>query len=168
MAASCEFVLLRHGIAEDASERGVPDADRQLTAKGRERTRQAAEGLLACLHEPVIVLHSPLVRARETAEIVAGIAGAPTVELAALAPGGAQPDLLAGLIAEADERTPIGVGHEPDLSSFVAAAVGGERAAGFEIKKAAACRLSVSGDQLGTATLHWLLPPRTLRALAQD
>ena len=56
--------LVRHGIAEDVSKSGR-DADRELTAEGRRKTRRAARGLRALGVQPTALLASPLVRARD-------------------------------------------------------------------------------------------------------
>lgn len=168
MAVTRDVILFRHGIAEDAATRGVGDVDRRLTPEGEHRTGEAASGLAAWLDEPVLLVHSPLVRARQTAALVADACHAPLQELAALRPGSSAAELLAGLDGCNGDKTPIAVGHEPDLSGFIAAAVAGERASGFDMKKAAACRLSFPELRLGTATLRWLLPPQCLRALASN
>ncbi len=168
MATLADCVLFRHGIAEDATERGVADAERRLTPRGQERTRQAAEGLRRWLDEPIEVLRSPLVRAHETAAIIAEVFGAQARELGALAPG--QPTGVLGreLAMASAPRLPVAVGHEPDLSELVAWVLGASSDAGLGLKKASACRLSlpVSGAPYGR--LHWLLPPRLLRCLGDE
>src|SRR5690348_13518918 len=66
--------LLRHGTAEDTMP-GGSDAERKLTATGRDEVRRAAE----CGHRarvvPTLILSSPYVRAVETAEIAAEVLG---------------------------------------------------------------------------------------------
>ena len=81
-----ELLLVRHGIAEERSE-GVDDAQRSLTTEGRERTTQQLERLLELELDCDLVLSSPLVRARQTAELIVSAGLAPELELAAaLAP----------------------------------------------------------------------------------
>ena len=68
--------LVRHGIALDVDGRKVTcDEMRPLSSMGRERTARAARGLKRVAALPDLVLTSPLVRARETAEIFAANAG---------------------------------------------------------------------------------------------
>lgn len=123
---------MRHGPATDASPTGR-DGDRALTPEGRERSRAVARALLAAGEVPLTLVSSPLVRALQTAEIVAGVTdleaqvraakdagGAPgAVEIRReMAPGG---DLL-GLVHElgrAGRKRVMLVGHEPDLSTLV-------------------------------------------------
>jgi Histidine phosphatase superfamily (branch 1) len=70
--------LMRHGIAYERDERSGDDDSRPLTEEGIERTRAVAKAL----HKDgrldlAEVWTSPLVRARQTAEIVAEILKAP-------------------------------------------------------------------------------------------
>lgn len=163
---SDDVILFRHGIAEDAAERGVTDAERCLTEKGRKRTRTAARGLARWLgDEPVEIVSSPFERARETAAILTDSFETTPVELDTLAPGARPGDLLAQLRARPGQGTPIAVGHEPTLSACIAVAVGAETASGFDVKKAGACRLRLGEG--GDHALEWLLPPRVLRQLAE-
>lgn len=58
-------LLIRHGIAEDP-KRGVPDAERPLTAEGWEKTRAAMKGLVLRGYTPTRAVSSPYRRAAET------------------------------------------------------------------------------------------------------
>ena len=81
-----ELLLLRHGIAEERGE-GLDDAQRALTPEGRERAARVIQRLVECDLRCDVVLSSPLVRARQTAELVREFGLAPDLELAsALAP----------------------------------------------------------------------------------
>src|SRR4026207_2510595 len=66
--------LIRHAIAVEA---GTPeyeqDSERPLTEKGRKKMRQIARGLRTLGVELDLILSSPYVRARETAEILAEV-----------------------------------------------------------------------------------------------
>lgn len=61
------LLLMRHGIAED----GTPDEERRLTRKGERRVETLAGVLDRLDFRPDVLLCSPLVRAVETAKIVA-------------------------------------------------------------------------------------------------
>ena len=80
--------VVRHAVAEEGSD-GVLDSDRRLTPKGRKRFARMVERLIGRGLEIDLIATSPLVRCRETAEILAaGLGGSPRVEVvAALAPG---------------------------------------------------------------------------------
>lgn len=113
-----KLYVMRHGPAEDDSATGR-DADRALTASGRERTRSVARALVDGGEAPVAILSSPLVRALQTAEIVAAVAGVDAVEVRReMAPGGDSLALIAELVKNAKRRVMV-VGHEPDLSTLV-------------------------------------------------
>src|SRR6185312_4987621 len=69
-----DLLIIRHGIAEDKevfAATGQSDDLRPLTAKGRRRMSRVARGLRAIVPEIRLFASSPLVRARETAEIMA-------------------------------------------------------------------------------------------------
>lgn len=117
-----KLYIMRHGPAEDFSATGR-DADRALTPAGRDRVRDVARALVEADEAPNVILTSPLVRARETAEIVAATtkleARGGTLETARdLAPGADGPSLVRALIRDHRKRAMI-VGHEPDLSALV-------------------------------------------------
>jgi phosphohistidine phosphatase len=69
-----EVYLLRHGIADDDSPTGR-DADRRLTAEGRHKLREVLRAVAAAGVTPEVVVSSPYVRARQTAEIAAEVLG---------------------------------------------------------------------------------------------
>ena len=159
------LILFRHGIAESGEAAGKRDADRRLTPKGQRRTQAAARGLATLVDGSVEVVHSPLVRARETADIVASVmADAETRELDILAPGTELATMAAGLSEFGGRR--LAVGHEPGLSQLAGFMVGACHGSAFEMKKAAACGLEPGNGSLGSGACHWLLPPRVLRQLA--
>ena len=159
--------LVRHAIAV---ERGLPgfecDYDRPLTEKGRARMREAAAGLQQ-LFAPEAVLSSPLVRARQTAEILLDAYGLRGLHLSDALATGNDRALFADVEALGVENV-IAVGHEPFMSETLAVALTGERgglAALF--KKGAAALLSFDGAIApGAARLEWLVQPAVLRAIA--
>src|SRR6185436_6802983 len=61
--------LLRHGRAADKG-RYSHDADRPLTQEGRKELRRVAKGMRHLGVEPDVILSSPTLRARQTAELV--------------------------------------------------------------------------------------------------
>jgi phosphohistidine phosphatase len=122
-----KLYVMRHGPAEDEAASGV-DADRALTAAGRDRVCGVAKVLLAEGEEPLRIVTSPLVRAVQTAEIVAVVTklcdrGGSVEVRREMAPGGAGAKLAYRLAAEGAKRVML-VGHEPDLSSLVGSMLG--------------------------------------------
>jgi phosphohistidine phosphatase len=155
-----ELYFLRHGIAADAGPDGSGDAGRPLTKEGSAKIKAEARGLLKLGVQPDALLSSPLVRARETAAIVAHELGLELMLADELAPGC---DLarLFGLLGEhrAAERVMV-VGHEPDFSDMIGALTGGSR---VQLKKGGLGRVDLEMLEEGAGTLIWLLPPRALR-----
>jgi phosphohistidine phosphatase len=166
VGASYEIYLIRHGLAEARSEAWPDDTKRPLTDEGMTRLRKAARSLAQLGISFDVVLTSPFVRTRQTAEIVAA-AFAPrpaVISVEALASGGS----VAAVLAELEKhgrRTRIGiVGHEPGVGEL------GARLAGMrhpmEFKKGAICRIDVEMlPPKGAGTLRWFLAPKILRAL---
>jgi len=167
--ADMELVFLRHGAAADREDWKGDDADRPLTADGADRTKEVVRGLKALKVKPDIILSSPLLRARETAEIARkGLITDAKVELAEeLAPEATPDRLIAGLGDLADKPVVLCVGHEPHISTTISAMVSGRTAASFDVKKAGACCIRFTGiPKAGAGTLLWLLPPKFLRVIA--
>lgn len=120
------LILVRHAKAAP----GKPDELRPLTRSGREAATLLGE-LLATRH-PDAVVSSPLLRALETARLIAAESGLEPFVDERLAPGAT----VARLRAAIAERgaTVVAVGHQPDCSEIVFELTGREIAfptAGF-------------------------------------
>jgi phosphohistidine phosphatase len=162
-----QVLIVRHGKAEEPVAR-ARDAERALTAEGREAMHKAARGLKRALPAIDQIATSPLLRARQTADILADAYAqrAPT-ELAQLAPGTPAADLLAWLAERSADATLALVGHEPDLSAFIGFLLTGEAHSLVELKKGAACLIEFAARPVaGRGRLRWALAPRHLRSLA--
>ena len=156
-----EVYFLRHGEAGKASGRGR-DFDRPLTPEGIARLEREAH-FIAGLHlELDAILTSPLVRARQTAEIFAralGLTGSLDVD-ERLAPGFGVEALRDIMGDHPKAGSLVLVGHEPDFSAAISQCTGGGR---VECKKGAVAR--VDFDDLSkplSGILAWLLPPRVM------
>lgn len=160
-----KICLIRHGPALPRGTEGVADDERPLTPEGRARTRAAARGLRKLKLGIDVLWSSPLPRARETAEIVAGELKLPAPRLTdALRPGATLPG-LARLLGEGKAGCPAFVGHEPDLGEIVAALTGA-KAGAFPMKKAGAALLELTkGGARPRAELRLFLAPSVLRSL---
>jgi len=161
--------LVRHGIAEDVSATG-DDESRRLTAQGRGRMQKAAAGLRRMGIRPATVLTSPLVRAAETAAIIAAaFPGLPAPrDFPALAPAVPPMETIAALRVFGRYRELLLVGHQPNLGHVAAVLLtGSPDGLILELKKGACAALELSGFVARAgAVLRWLLPPRALRQLA--
>jgi phosphohistidine phosphatase len=154
-----KIYVMRHGPAEDSSPTGR-DGDRALTPDGRERTRAVARAIVAENEVPLTIISSPLVRALQTAEIVAAVTdlearvqqskdagGAPgAVEIRReMAPGGDALALVVELARSGRKRVMV-VGHEPDLSMLVSALVGRHLDQGMLKSMVVGMRIEASKD----------------------
>jgi phosphohistidine phosphatase len=159
---------VRHAIAFDRDRnRWRDDADRPLSPAGMRRARKAAAGLKKWSARPDRLLTSPLVRARQTAQILTDVAGWPQAEATPeLSPGEPALALLA-LLGKSRSKLTAVVGHQPDLSHLLGACLlGGGGALPIEMKKNAVACVSFAGRaQAGHAALSWLATPKMLRAL---
>lgn len=167
-----ELLVIRHGIAEDRESpdgKGTPveDHERRLTAKGRSRMAEVAEALRWAVPELDLIATSPLVRAVETAELVAeAYGGMSTARVEALAPEAALEDLVQWLNDEAGGMRVAVVGHEPHLSTWCGWMLSGQRRSFVRMKKGGACLMYLpSPAAAGEAELAWLAPPRQLRRM---
>lgn len=117
------LILVRHGEAEPRKP-GMSDWERRLTRKGAKGVEAVAR-LLA--PPPELVLHSPLLRARDTAEIIARIHGARMAEEPRLAPDDFGPEPLAEILEEEAGAAEIValVGHNPSVKDTIEYLVGG-------------------------------------------
>ncbi len=165
-----DLLVVRHAIAEDResfARTGEPDELRPLTPRGQKRMRRAATGLRTLVPRIDVLATSPLVRAVQTAEILAGAYGDLEVEeVAALEPDASSKSLLGWLERQAEGSTVAVVGHEPSLSFHVSWLTARSNQPFVEFKKGGACLLRFYDEVFsGGATLLWMLTPRQLRAL---
>jgi phosphohistidine phosphatase len=158
-----KLYVMRHGPAEEEADSGT-DSDRALTAAGRKCVQSVARALLEAGEKPRDVRTSSLVRAVQTAEIVAIATNLDeehgTVRVRSeLAPGGSGAYLARRLASEGRKRVML-VGHEPDLSELVSALCGS--AFGRPFEKAMVVGLDLAADG-GHASVRFVLSPKTLR-----
>ena len=156
--------LVRHGIAADPVPE-VPDESRPLTAKGRRRFRRAAR-VFAQLGERVDHLFtSPLVRAVQTAEILArGLKEDEIAVLEELRPGSPVSTVLAAAAKSAKDGEGLAlVGHDPQMSLLVAALarLGHDGARRVLFRKGAIVRIDVDALPPNKSESRWHLKPRS-------
>lgn len=151
------LILLRHGKAENLSIDG--DFSRSLVEKGREQSRRAAMLLKGAGILPDIVLTSPLLRARQTADEFCQAAGVPGAVIQGwLACGMSPATAMTELSAFRDFKRVAIVGHEPDFSEFIEWVLG-DGGGSVDVKKGAVACLEISPpSQYGT--LKYLIPPK--------
>ena len=164
--------LLRHGIAADRgnSVQGT-DAERPLLPKGRRRLRHIAKAMGVMKINFDLILTSPLVRARQTAEIVVKtLKRRKQLKFSdELTPGG-NPKLLVQQLNDLQPQPKhiLLVGHEPDLSKLIALLTSGNTTMAIDLKKGSLCKLETDQLRYGRcATLAWLLAPKQLMLIAE-
>ena len=150
--------LVRHAHAVPEEE----NARRPLSARGRKTVRQIAAFFRASgALQPGHVWHSPLWRARETAEILArglGLSRKVLVETSGLLPDD-DPAAIIRRLASTDEDLAL-VGHEPGLGALATRLVSGKRKpSAFEFKKGAVLCL----ERIGASwQIRWYFSPELL------
>jgi phosphohistidine phosphatase len=165
-AGPYELYLVRHAVAEERGDEWPDDAKRPLSDEGASRMRKAARGLDRLGVTLDVVVTSPLVRAKQTAELVAGALNPrpPIVTAESLAPDGTFQEIIADLEKQS-KRTRIAiVGHEPGIGEFAARLIGSRHSIDF--KKGAVCRIDVDAlPPSGPGDLRWLLTTKILRSI---
>jgi phosphohistidine phosphatase len=167
MASTQSLFLVRHAIAMERSDRWPDDAQRPLSHAGAARMRRAVAGLAKLDATIGLVVTSPLVRAVQTAEILArGLVSHPeVVHLPALAPGVA-PARVIDALGTHDKAVGLAlVGHAPGIGELAAWILGTR--APLPFKKGAICRIDVPAWPPRHGTLVWFATPRMLRALGE-
>ena len=143
-----ELLFLRHGEAEAGGAR-------PLTPKGRAETRRVCARLAELGLEVRTIYTSPLLRAKQTAE-VAGKALGREPQVSDLLDSGAT-------LAKVEELVPRGlgprtrvmlVGHEPDFSTIIGLLIGG---GAVEMKKSGLARVECDKVEPGRGVLKWLI-----------
>jgi phosphohistidine phosphatase len=162
--------FLRHGLAVERAEFDYAnDAARPLTPKGRKQLRTVAPALRAMELNFDVILSSPLLRARQTAEIVA--AELKLKQRPALAdelkPGGSAKKLVLKISRlKSPPENVLLVGHEPDFSELISLFVTGHPGGGFALKKGGLAKLEIQMLRAGKcATLAWLLTPAQMKLM---
>jgi len=167
-----DLLVVRHAIAEEReafARSGRGDGERPLTSAGRKKFEQGARGLRAVLPSIEAVATSPLVRARQTAEILLEAYGlGRAVRLAALDPDADPAALLPFLRRQRGKAVVAVVGHEPHLSRLVAYLLARSPRGFTDLKKGGACLIALGADpQAGKAELRWLWTASQLRRLGR-
>jgi phosphohistidine phosphatase len=163
-----KLYILRHGEAALRDDsRFERDADRELTPKGLRRTTALAHALQDLEITFDAILASPLVRARQTAEIIERelqLHGrlevtdhlAPSHDVESLV------DRINAIRPSPDSI--LLVGHEPDSSRLISLLCTGDSRLSLSLKKGGLCRMEIASLHVGKcATLEWLLAPRWIR-----
>ncbi|MGD0125332.1 MAG: phosphohistidine phosphatase SixA [Terriglobia bacterium] len=164
-----ELYIMRHGLAVARGSVGfADDARRPLLPEGKEKMGEIAEGLKRVGVELDWVVSSPLVRAVETARIIAeSLASSAAVDVCdAMRPGGSPEEVIAFLAKRPGRTRVLVVGHEPDLSELAARLIGAGSHISLAFKKGGCCMISFEEfPPRSPGQLEWWLTPRLMRKL---
>lgn len=166
---SKQVYLIRHGIAVDRTP-SQPDETRPLTDAGQKKTRKVAQQIQQIGVHFHLILTSPLVRARQTAEILRDVGLTQTVEtFPSLAPGGNLEEWVQWWQQwhregnDASESVAL-VGHQPDLGNWAELLVWGDAQDKLVLKKAGVIGLNCPEEDspLGNSKCFLLTSPKWL------
>lgn len=164
-----KIYLVRHGIAVEGLVRGISrDSERPLTDEGVEETQMVARALKTMGVAADVVVSSPLVRAKQTADIIHAQVGGERAMTDSLSPGVTVASVYKFLKKYDTALDIFLVGHEPDMGEIVKDLIG----AGFEFtlpfQKAGVCCVEVADlPPTMPGILKWLVTPQILSKLVQ-
>lgn len=167
-----QLLVIRHGIAADAekfADTAQGDSLRPLTKEGKRKMKDIALGLREIVDTVDIIGASPLLRAQQTAEIVAKTYGdLPVRTVKELTPDSDPSALLDWVRQQSSAKVIAIVGHEPHLGILVTWLMTERRDSRVAIGKGGACLLEFSSRvAAGTAILQWLLTANQLRRVGK-
>jgi phosphohistidine phosphatase len=161
-----KLLLVRHAIALDRGTPGVSDQLRPLTEEGIAKFKKTARGLGA-LVTPDLILTSPILRAKQTAEILARQWNGVSVHESAPLGSGSRERFEEALTRVAKSAVIVAVGHEPFMSEWTADWLGASDPAPFEFKKGGAALLEFEKDVAdGAGRLVFFLAPKAVKDLS--
>jgi phosphohistidine phosphatase len=162
-----DLYILRHGKAGHASD-GPDDSKRALTPAGRKEIRSIARWMQAEKIRFDLIATSPLIRASETARIVARTLSLEdkVISWEDLAPGG-DPDSVCYAASQSAKSIILLVGHEPDLSSLIGRIIAQGDTASVMVTKGglAKIRYFAFDDRHPSGVLQWLLTAKQIQAM---
>lgn len=151
--------VLRHADAENVV---TTDAARRLTTKGHEQAGQVADFCKRNGFQLPVILSSPLVRARETAQAVADRVGTKLEVVPWLACGMSPATALEELKPHREATGVMIVGHEPDFSGLIGYLLGLSTPMQLSVRKASLHLLELMSWRAGAARLDFSLPCRLM------
>lgn len=158
-----KIYIMRHGDAATREEAGVStDEERPLTERGRRETAIMGQVLDKLGVAPDLLLSSPLVRAQQTAGIMAEHFGVEITNAPELAPGGSLAGVLAQILRHGRPPEVILVGHMPGVAELAGYLVSNQRDSGIHFRTAGICSIGMQDDRPapGYGDLRWMIPPK--------
>ena len=163
-----QLLVIRHGTAEDAGPDG-DDSARELTKAGKREMKEVVAGLRTIVDDIDVIAASPLVRAQQTAEIVAKAYGDLPIHTTDSLTPDSDPSALRDWLSKHSSADVVAVvGHEPHLSLLITWFMTGAGDSRVALSKGGAALLEFSsGMSAGSGILLWLLKRSELRHLGE-
>ena len=162
-----DLYVIRHADAVALGERNViQDEDRPLSEVGEAQAKAVGSALEAMGIHPGLIVTSPLVRARQTADGILQqlTRERPAVQEAKEMAPGVKPKRLARFLRDLKAEAVALVGHQPDLGEWTAWLIGSKKAH-IDLAKAGIALIHCpEGPKKGAGTLVWLVTPDWLAA----
>lgn len=157
-----ELYLIRHGDALALGERGITDdRERPLSEQGEKQVEDLGKGFQKKGIQLDLVISSPLVRAKQTAELLV-VNGSPApreIQFSESLLPEAKPTKLARFLRDLGVQRVGLVGHAPQLPRFAAWLIGGKKGR-LDLAKAGVVYLTCPDEPAkGEGVLHWLVTP---------
>ena len=167
-----DLLIIRHAPAEDREAfalTGEPDENRPLTKRGAERMMLAARGLTTLAMPIERLISSSLLRARQTADILAPALEIKHVDFESILTPEAPTEILIDWLRKQPRVDAMAlVGHEPNVGLLCETLIHDRALGNMPLKKGAAMLIRFEGRiGAGEGRLVWSLPPAVLRALAE-
>jgi phosphohistidine phosphatase len=165
--AKVQLFFLRHAAAEERdSARCSDDSERPLTKQGVRKMEHIARGMKHLGLSFDVIISSPFLRARQTAEITAAVIAHRNAIYFTdhLAPDGKARILLRELSSnDFTGKSLLFVGHEPYLTGLITLLCTGDWRTSLQLKKGGLCHLTATKLLFGPcADFEWLLTPNLL------
>jgi phosphohistidine phosphatase len=164
--AVLELYLIRHGIAAERGDEFPDDSKRPLTSEGIASLRKEAKALDALGIGFDHIITSPLVRAKQTADVFAQhLVSKPSLSSSdALAPAGSPAGVITEVVKHARKGRIALVGHEPNLGELAGRLIGSK--VPLEFKKGGIRQIDFEVlPPKGTGHLRWFVMPKMLRKI---
>ena len=158
-----EIYILRHGHAQNP-ESGLSDFDRALTDEGIEKINRLSLFFNNLDTKLELVLSSPYVRAKQTAEIFVSNLDPKSVLKVVdfLGCGASSKEISRGLMEYSSSKNILIVGHCPDLEVFLGKLIGAER---VTLKKGALAKVNFENNIEMSGDLEWLVTPKLVKKI---
>jgi phosphohistidine phosphatase len=151
--------LLRHANADTEA---AMDNARELSDKGHEQARRVAQFCARHGIKPDVIFSSPLIRAQQTAKLVAKELGVDLKTAPWLACGATPPAILAQLSALKEVSAVMLVGHQPDLGELIAHLIGMGGSGSVNVRKSSLTLLEVLVPRKGGGCLEFSIPAKLM------